>query len=139
MTSNLALPPHLTQARIETNATKTARYAALTADFNPIHVDPDFAQRTPFGAPINHGTLGLSLLAQAIETTLGPVPHQVNVRFSRPAPVGVSLIAAGDLLETGDGYHVHVTTDDGVRVIEGTLHLLEPTKIEQKESSDDRN
>ena len=38
-------------------------FAELTGDFNPLHVDPKFARNTPFGRPIAHGLLGLSLVA----------------------------------------------------------------------------
>lgn len=122
-TTNAARPTRLAEARTRTNAAKTARYAALTTDFNPIHVDPEFATNTVFGGPINHGTLGLSLLVQAIEMTFGDVPHELDVRFSRPAPVGSWLVTGGEIDPAGSSYHVHVTTDDGVRVIEGTLRL----------------
>ncbi|TPP05013.1 MaoC family dehydratase [Rhizobium glycinendophyticum] len=122
-TRSAARPIRLAEARIQTSAMKTARYAELTADFNPIHVDPGFATNTVFGGPINHGTLGLSLLAQAIETTFGCVPHELDVRFSRPAPVGSVLVTGGEVNSADGSYHVHVTTEDGVRVIEGTLRL----------------
>ena len=35
----------------------------LTGDFDPLHMDHEFAQQTPFGKPIAHGLLGLSLVA----------------------------------------------------------------------------
>lgn len=38
-------------------------FAALTGDFNPIHVDRESAAKTPFGRPIAHGLLGLSFAA----------------------------------------------------------------------------
>lgn len=38
-----------------------AVFADLTGDRNPIHVDPDYARRTPFRRCIAHGLLGLSL------------------------------------------------------------------------------
>ena len=38
------------------------RFAALSGDHNPIHVDPDFAATTPFGATVSHGMLLFSLL-----------------------------------------------------------------------------
>ena len=40
-----------------------AQFADLTGDFNPLHVDEDFAKQTPFRRPIAHGLLGLSLVA----------------------------------------------------------------------------
>ncbi|MCU5787190.1 MaoC/PaaZ C-terminal domain-containing protein [Alloalcanivorax marinus] len=33
------------------------RFAALSGDHNPIHVDPDFAAGTRFGATVSHGML----------------------------------------------------------------------------------
>jgi acyl dehydratase len=36
-------------------------FAELTGDRNPIHLDPEFARTTPFGRPIAHGMLTLSV------------------------------------------------------------------------------
>ena len=33
------------------------RFAALSGDDNPIHVDPDFSARTRFGRTVSHGML----------------------------------------------------------------------------------
>ena len=38
-------------------------FAGLTGDFNPLHVDHEYARDTPFGRPIAHGLLGISLMA----------------------------------------------------------------------------
>jgi 3-hydroxybutyryl-CoA dehydratase len=38
-------------------------FAGLTGDFDPLHVDREFAAETPYGKPIAHGLLGLSLMA----------------------------------------------------------------------------
>jgi acyl dehydratase len=36
-------------------------FAGLSGDFNPIHIDHDFAATTPFRQPIAHGLLILSI------------------------------------------------------------------------------
>lgn len=36
-------------------------FAGLTGDYNPLHVDHEFARNTPFRQPIAHGLLGLSM------------------------------------------------------------------------------
>jgi len=38
-------------------------FAELTGDFNPLHVDREFATNTPYGQPIAHGLLGLAWVA----------------------------------------------------------------------------
>jgi acyl dehydratase len=38
-------------------------FACLTGDFDPLHVNHAYAATTPFGKPIAHGLLGLSMLA----------------------------------------------------------------------------
>jgi 3-hydroxybutyryl-CoA dehydratase len=39
------------------------RFAHLTGDHNPVHIDPEFARRTPFRGCIAHGMLVQSLAA----------------------------------------------------------------------------
>ena len=36
-------------------------YAELTGDFTPVHVDEEYAKKTPFGTRVAHGLFGLSL------------------------------------------------------------------------------
>jgi acyl dehydratase len=41
--------------------TDIVNFAGLSGDFNPIHIDHEFARSTPFRRPIAHGLLVLSL------------------------------------------------------------------------------
>jgi acyl dehydratase len=74
------------------------RFADATGDHQWIHVDPSRASKGPYGMPIAHGFLTLSLLpaffATAFEirrSTMG-VNYGLNkVRFMRPVPVGSRL------------------------------------------------
>jgi 3-hydroxybutyryl-CoA dehydratase len=43
--------------------TDVVNFAALTGDYNPLHVDHEFAKTTLFGKPIAHGLLGISFSA----------------------------------------------------------------------------
>jgi 3-oxoacyl-[acyl-carrier protein] reductase len=46
------------------------RFADLTGDDNPLHVDPAYAEATPFKGIVVHGMLGASLLSTLIGTRL---------------------------------------------------------------------
>ncbi|MBI2070187.1 MAG: MaoC family dehydratase N-terminal domain-containing protein [Elusimicrobia bacterium] len=43
--------------------TDVVNFACLSGDFNPIHVNVEHAKKSPFGAPIAHGLLGLSIVS----------------------------------------------------------------------------
>lgn len=45
-------------------------FAGLSGDYNPLHTDAEFARTTPFGRPIAHGMLGLSI-ATGLAARLG--------------------------------------------------------------------
>ena len=81
------------QARID-------RFAEATEDRQWIHVDPQRAAQGPFGAPIAHGFLTLSLLPVFFESAyaIADVRMAVNygldrVRFTAPVPVDSRLRA----------------------------------------------
>ena len=73
-------------------------FAEATDDRQWIHVDPERAAQGPFGSPIAHGFLTLSLLphlmseAITIRNTVMGVNYGLNkVRFPAPVPVGSRL------------------------------------------------
>jgi acyl dehydratase len=83
------------------------QFAEATGDHQWIHVDVERAKAGPFGAPIAHGFLTLSLLpvffASAFEvrqSAMG-VNYGLNkVRFMSPVPVGSRLRAHMKLLSS---------------------------------------
>ena len=52
----------ISQGRTVTES-DVSQFASSTGDFNPLHVDHDFASRGPYRKPIAHGLLGLSWVA----------------------------------------------------------------------------
>lgn len=73
-------------------------FAQATGDHQWIHVDVERATAGPFGAPIAHGFLTLSLLprffesAMEVRNTRMGVNYGLNrVRFTAPVPVGSRL------------------------------------------------
>jgi acyl dehydratase len=81
-------------------------FAQATGDHQWIHVDVERARQGPFGAPIAHGFLTLSLLPRLTESALMVrearmgVNYGLNrVRFTSPVPVGSRLRARMTLQE----------------------------------------
>lgn len=105
-----------------------AAYAELTDDFNPIHLDAEFAAKTSMGRPIAHGTMSLCLLwqclgssfpAQALETM------QLDIRFVKPVYIGDQLTAGGEAVGGASGqWNVWVRGQDGTDRIVGVLSAL---------------
>jgi acyl dehydratase len=93
------------------------QFAEATGDHQWIHVDVEKAKAGPFGAPIAHGFLTLSLIPQFFESSLEirgtrmGVNYGLNkVRFTSPVPVGSRLRARMKLTACepieGDGYQM---------------------------------
>jgi acyl dehydratase len=81
-------------------------FADATGDHQWIHVDVERARTGPFGAPIAHGFLTLSLIPKFFETSMRilevgmGVNYGLNkVRFTAPVPVGSRLRGRMKLLD----------------------------------------
>jgi acyl dehydratase len=81
------------------------QFADATGDQQWIHVDVERAKAGPFGAPIAHGFLTLSLIPKFFDSTIAiteslmGVNYGLNkVRFISPVPVGSRLRARMKLL-----------------------------------------
>ncbi len=88
----------ITQAQIQ-------QFADATGDQQWIHVDVERAKAGPFGAPIAHGFLTLSLVPKFFETAIAITETRMGVnyglnkvRFISPVPVGSRLRARLKLL-----------------------------------------
>ncbi len=102
-------------------------FAEATGDHQWIHVDPERAKaESPFGGPIAHGYLTLSLIPslmpQIVEITgfrMGVNYGTEKVRFPSPVPVG-SRVRAGAALESVTPFEGGVTMNLAVTVeVEG--------------------
>ena len=95
---------------IEVTQERVNLFADATGDHQWIHVDPERARReSPFGAPIAHGFLTLSLLPKMMETAVTfpsrrmGVNYGLNkVRFPAPVPVGSRVRARVGVVSVED-------------------------------------
>ena len=79
---------------VPTHTNQTAIYR-LSGDYNPLHIDPEFAQVLGYDQPIMHGLCTLGIATHAIvQTCLGGDEsrvEKVGCRFSKPAFPGRPL------------------------------------------------
>jgi len=69
-------------------------FAALTGDFNPLHLDESFARKTPFRKPVAYGMLSASFISTMIGMLLpgeGSLWTAQTLEFLSPAFIGDTL------------------------------------------------
>lgn len=81
------------------------KFAQISGDYNPVHLDEDFARRTRFKGRIVHGMLSASFLSTVIASRLpGPGTIYLTQNLSFRAPVRI-----------GDRVEARVTVTDIIR------------------------
>ena len=102
-------------------------FAGLSGNFNPVHVDEEFARNTRFKGRIAHGLLAAGLISTVIGTVL-PGANAVYLAqelvFKSPVMLGDTLTALVEVVEKIEAkkriiFKTSVTNQNGVVVIEG--------------------
>ena len=95
---------------IEITQERVNQFAEATNDFQFIHVDPEKAAQTPFGGPIAHGFMSLSLLSY-LNAQTAIVPENLlmginygsdKVRYLMPVRVGKRVRSKQTILEVSE-------------------------------------
>jgi len=86
-------------------------YADASRDFNPIHINAEFARKTPLGGTVAHGMLILAYVSQMMTTAFGKSwlsGSRLNVRFKNPARPGDTLTIRGKIsrVEKSNSYNL---------------------------------
>ena len=79
------------------------RYAALSGDRNPLHIDPEYGRASPFGSTIAHGLMTMALAAQAMRHWGDGA--EIDIAFIGPVRPGEEVTVTGTLraVEPRDG------------------------------------
>jgi len=109
-------------------------FAGITGDFNPAHVDEEYAKKTYFGTRIAHGLLSAGFISTVLGTRL-PGPGAVYLRqeltFLGAVKIGDTITARVEVTEidTVKGRVKLLTTCDnqeGKRVLTGEAVVSPP-------------
>ena len=111
-------------------------FAVLSGDFNPTHVDPDYARSSQFREVVAHGMWGGALISNILGTQFpgpGTVYHNQTLQFPRQVRVGDTITVTVTCQRKFDHNH-HMVFDcqcenqDGEKVIIGTAEVEAPTE-----------
>jgi acyl dehydratase len=116
--------------------TDVVNFAGVTGDFNPLHVDHHYARSTPFGRPIAHGLLGLSLVAglgsRSPSMSTAAFVRVVDWKFLQPIFIGDTVHVETQVLDKQAKGRRHglitwrrqLVNQDGIIVQQGWFETL---------------
>jgi acyl dehydratase len=82
------------------------RYAGASGDFNPIHIDKEFAQMVGLPSNILHGLYGMAQVARAAQAAAGGDPRSVkrlSVQFRGMGFPEQEIVVSGSVSSVSDG------------------------------------
>lgn len=104
--------------------TDIVNFAGVTGDFNPVHIDEEYARGTPFKGRIAHGLLSAALISAVLGNKL-PGPGCIYLKqeliFLAPVRIGDTITAEVEIMEiNGAGRRMRLGTrclDQGGKVV----------------------
>jgi acyl dehydratase len=93
------------ELRVTPDPYVTVRYAGASGDFNPIHIDEDYARQVGLPGRILHGLWTMAQVARAhTEAAGGPDRLQsLGVQFRGMGMIGEEIVVAGSVTDVRDG------------------------------------
>jgi 3-hydroxybutyryl-CoA dehydratase len=111
-------------------------FARATGDFNPIHLDQAYAEKTHFKGRIAHGVLSIGYISSVLGNLLpgpGGIYLSQEVKFLAPVRIGDIITAKVEVIERIPGKNrirlkTTCTNQKGELVVDGTAWSLCPQK-----------
>ena len=78
------------------------KWAEVSGDYNPLHIDPEFGKSTFFGTNIAHGPISLSLIIEMLTLWMGKSwfsgGRLYDVRLVAPVPPDTKITIGGKIV-----------------------------------------
>jgi acyl dehydratase len=110
--SELSAGDQIPELRVTPDKYLPHRYAGASGDFNPIHIDPEFAKAVGLPGNILHGLYMMGLVARANTDAAGGDPRalkRLSVQFRGMGAPEQEIVVAGTVKST-DGGRVVIDT-----------------------------
>jgi len=114
-------------------------YAGITGDFNPAHMNEEYAKKTFFKTRIAHGMLSAGFISTVIGNELpgtGSIYVKQDLRFLAPVRIGDTITARVEVIEIMDGKNrVRLKTvcvnQEGTQVLDGEATVSPPKPLKK--------
>ena len=111
----------------EVTQNQIQRYAVASGDFNPVHIDQEFASRSTFGGTIAHGMMIAAFISEMMTVAFRESwlrGGRLKIRFSAPVYPGDTITTFGHVNGIHDECRVRrVTCSIGVRRQTGEIAI----------------
>ncbi|WP_269714553.1 MaoC family dehydratase [Caulobacter sp. NIBR2454] len=111
------------------------KFAAVSGDTNPVHLDAEFAAGTSFGERIAHGMLSGAYISAAIGTNLpgpGAIYISQSMSFKRPVKIGAEVVTRVEITAIDEAKarvtFATVCTVNGKAVVDGEAVVMVPRR-----------
>jgi acyl dehydratase len=103
--ANLQVGAQIPEVRVTPDKYLTARYAGASGDFNPIHIDEEFARAVGLPGRILHGLWTMAQVARAQTEAAGGPEHlkRLSVQFRGMGVPEQEVVVKGTVREATDG------------------------------------
>lgn len=119
--ADLSVGASIPEVRVTPDKYLTARYAGASGDFNPIHIDEDFARAVGLPGRILHGLWSMAQVARAQTEAAGGPEHlkRLSVQFRGMGVPEQEVLVSGTVREAADGRATidTVAEQDGKQII----------------------
>ncbi len=107
------------------------RYAGASGDFNPIHIDPEFAKAVGLPGNILHGLYSMGLVARANTALAGGDPRalkRLSVQFRGMGMPEQEIVVTGTVIEADEGRGIvdTVATQGETEIIKNAEAEVQP-------------
>jgi acyl dehydratase len=127
--ADLTVGARIPEVRVTPDKYLTVRYAGASGDFNPIHIDEEFARAVGLPGRILHGLWTMAQVARAQTEAAGGPEHlkRLSVQFRGMGLPEQEIVVSGTVRELADGRAVIDTVAEqaGNQIIRNAVAELE--------------
>jgi len=107
-------------------------FAKISGDFNPLHMDEQYAKKTKFGKRVCHGMLLASFFSRLVGMYLpgkNALYFTQNLNFVEPCFIGDIIVVKGEVVDKSEATRMvklktTIKNHEGKLLIEGTAQVL---------------